>query len=218
MLTWIINWFCATKLWEWLVDKPLALLNFRLKGYTEFPIEKYYEIVDLINADKESSKLPSLYCFVSADKCTLGSFLIRKFTGAVYSHAGIIIPGTYKECTIKHMTSTGFHSDNMIELLKEVDLFSVIKYTFAAQQSYDLCMAKLGTIELNKPEYDEELSLINNKIYCSELVFTVLEKRIIINPQGECIQLRPRLSFGKEVFTPDHVFEDATAVLFKHNT
>lgn len=217
MVAWLINLITRSALWKWMVDKPMAMLNFRLKGYTTFPIEKYWDIVDLINADVATSSIPSIYCFVSADKCTFGSWAIRRFTGAVYSHAGIIVPGDYKTCCIKHMTSTGFHSDNPIELLKEVDLFSVVKYSFPAKQSYDLAMAKLNKIESLNPEYDEALVLSENKIYCSELVFTVLDKRIIITPSGECVQLKPRLSFGKEVFTPDHVFEDATAVLFKHS-
>ena len=218
MVTWLINLITSSAAWKWIVDTPFAKINFRMVSYTSFPIEKYYEIVDLINADVATSTIPAIYCFVSTDRCTLGSWVIRKFTNAVYTHAGIIIPGTYKDCKIKHMTSTGFHSDNPIELLKEVDLFSVVKYCFPAKQSYDLAVSKLAEIELTKPEYDEAITIGGNKLYCSELVFTVLNKRIVVTPLGECVQLRPRLSFGREVFTPDHVFEDATAVLFKHST
>src|SRR5690606_13497222 len=121
MLNKLLTWFLSTKLWVSLARHLVAYFTFRVFGYPKFPMQKYFEILDLMSKDPES-----LYAFVSADKDSLAWKLTNFLTKAQWGHAGFaeIENG---HVIIWHMKAKGLQKWHLLDLLRECDNFAIIK-------------------------------------------------------------------------------------------
>jgi len=209
----IISFFMESRPWVWLLRKVISVLHFRLIGYPKYKIEKYYQIRNILRDNLDTKKI---YGFVSKDSQSLSYIFNRIFTGAKWSHAGVVQLLEDGEVGIVHMLGNGMNFDYLIELLKECDEFKLLELPFdeEEQSTAKSRLEKLITVS-NQIDYDfgfsishEALDYVEGKIsikntskrlklYCSELCWVLGVK------EGNEFALRKIQ--GKEVFEPDDV-------------
>ena len=216
LLDWFFRWFSRTALWLWFSKNIVGKLNLRIWGYTKFPMEKYFEIVDkILDSEREA---PGIYCFVSCDPSAFSGWLIRNVTRSVTSHAGVFHSVVdYHECRINHMTSKGFLNDHFLSLLREVDYLGVVKYEFWDEETRDRAYERLAKLRMIAPTYDFQQELSSkNKVYCSELIFLMLDKIPYLNSIREEVYVHSHEEFSRQVFEPDDVWQQATEIIWKN--
>lgn len=193
-----LEWLDGTKLWEDFFE-TLNLYNVRFKGYPAFEMSDYFKIVD-------RSSYKNHYVFLSTDSKSLSSIVIK---GAVksarkeegfFSHAGLVFFKGDRHTSILHVRDVGFVEQPLIDFLKTVDYFCVIKLP-TKPESDDNIQQRIDDLRKRAKQitYDWEQSLENdmNKLYCSELIYNLL-KDYVTDPD-----FKPRKILGRYVFDPD---------------
>lgn len=200
------SWFSRTKLWLWFARNIVGHLNFRLFGYPNFPMSKYQKIIDAIKRSEESGYF--LYAFVSCDSKSLAAYLIRWVSQGYYSHAGIInypVPDQ-----IVHMRGDGVQQDLLLDLLKEIDNFAIVRYPIS-KENLDKANLRIKDVIDSQIPYDYQQEIDSNKLYCSELVWTVGDDLV------ELSGFDPNTELGRQVFDPDRVYQ-LGQVIFEHRS
>ena len=207
-----------TRIWVWFCKKVLANLTFRVWGYTEFPIEKYFEIVRAIRESEKES--PGIYAFCCSDPKSFAGILITGLLDAKFSHAGLINPNTIFDedhFNIYHMKGKGFVEWNLLQLLKEIDVLSIVKYEFETKEKRDYVVARIEAIKEMSPKYDFQQELESKKvIYCSEYVYLALEDTEYLSKEGSLTEIKSNVDFDRKTFEPDDVEDQATKALWSN--
>ena len=226
MLNRFLAWFVSTKMWIAFARHWMGHFTFRVFGYTKFPLEKYFEILNIFNQQQDG-----LYGFVSADTSSLSFIAERAFTKCKYAHAGFI----RKEgdhLFAWHMKGDGLNHWHLLKILHECDRFALLKLPIVGETNIAIAKSRLDAI-LTDPLVDynysfamptdvlnwltkgealtseEKDSLQNLKMYCSEMVY-IVGVGLASNPKF--IQ---QWTYGRKVFEPDHLY-DASEILFEH--
>jgi hypothetical protein len=193
MLKWLFKFVVTTKFWDWFLSHPMAHFKMRLIDYPSFPMSKYHDIVKIME------ERPGFYVFVGTDKASFSIKVNHLASGAEWAHAGIVLPGTNPP-QILHSIVTGVCTWDLLDYLREVDNFALIKITpkdevAAAEVTNRLEWMLQHAIGM---PYDNGFDLGNRKaFYCSELVYTVFEGQV--NDPN----FNPELIAEMPFFTPD---------------
>ena len=199
-----LRWLTYTRFWVWLCVNVLGKVKLRWKGYPEFPIEKYDEILTLIQKDKKLNG-PGVYVFVSCDTKSLSSIAIRIASRAFWSHAGFV--------TGKHvleMLSPGLTYRHLLCALKESDYFAVGRVEMSSEaESYIFSRQRELIRDREQIKYDFQQFLGGPHKYCSELVYEEC-KRYATNPN-----FKPHMEYGRMVFEPDDLYR-SMRIIFEY--
>jgi hypothetical protein len=209
MLHWIFDKFSKTALWRWFAGRYIGGLTFRLMGYPKFPMEDFFDLVDLMSKYKNT-----VFCFTSSDYDSLASILIRKVTKAGrFSHAGVIYPGMARGTRALHMEGQGPICKHLLDQLRQIDYLGVVAVPMSPE-NYRTAVTRMEEIIHNKDryQYDYEQRLTNapSKLYCSEMVYRILDG-LVDDPD-----LRARNLLGRMVFDPDQVLKIGKLIYTNH--
>ena len=194
----LLQWFLKTNTWK-IFGKICAVTNLRPFGYTYFPIDDYFKIVDKAEPDH-------YYIFLSTDTRTISAILIKWLVGTtdvsgLFSHGGLINFNGDRNTTIMHVNHAGFRNQSLLAHLKEVDYFAVIKIP-VKDGSDEVIKERITAIKNRAPqiEYDWAESLGNdeNKIYCTEMLYLIF-KDLVDNPNFEPREILHNLYFDPDV-------------------
>jgi len=226
MIKSIFKWFTNTHVWLFIARHYIAHFTFRTFGYPKFPMSRYLEIKKILEEDNGKS----LFAFVSADKSSLAWKLTNLMTKAKWGHAGFVLLDENKEPIIWHMKGSGITKWHLLDIVREVDDFAVIKMSIP-EAAIDEAKARLNKI-ISAPtvKYDYQLELNpafinwllsgseslpegekNLKLYCSEFVY-VVGYGLVDDPD-----FKERSSYGLKSFEPDNVFA-CGEVVFQHRS
>lgn len=206
----LLRWFGRSKLWKWFAQNVVAHFTFRVMSYPSFPMEDFFDLVDLLGKGGKQT----IYCFASSDHASLASVMIRKVTGSgVFSHAGILLPGTARGTHTLHMLGEGPECYHLLELLRQLDYFAVVAVDLNLGD-YREARKRIQHILNNKEkfqyDYAQELHNGGNKLYCSEMVYAVLQGLV------EDPDFKARRLLGRKVFDPDQVLKIGRLVYTNH--
>lgn len=194
MLKWVFQLLVQTKLWDWFLSHPMAHLKLRLIDYPSFPMSKYHEICEILNKDPEG-----FYVFVGSDSASFSMKVNHLASGAEWAHAGVVLPGANPP-RILHSIVTGVCTWDLLDYLREVDNFALIRITPKDEQASKEVSGRLEWMlqhGIGTP-YDNGFDLGNRKaLYCSELVYFVFEGQV--NDPN----FNPELIAEMPFFTPD---------------
>ena len=198
MLNKIFKWFSRTRVWLWFARNVMAHFTFRIMGYPSFPVEKFFDLVDLMRKSKNK-----IYCFASTDHASLASWLIRNATGGgQFSHAGLILPGTPRGTKVLHMMGAGVVEIHALSLLREIDYLAIVEVELTPE-GYKQAYRKIQYIQNHKSkfeyDYQQELQNGGHKLYCSEMIYAVLDG-LVDDPD-----FKARNLLGRKVFPPDRL-------------
>ncbi len=204
----LLAWLVKTNIWRWFAGKYIGHFTLRTFGYPSFPMEDFFDIVDITNAKN------TVYGFVSTDTKSLSSMLIRRVTSnGKFSHAGLILPGAPREFMILHMLGKGLIHQHILGLLRQIDLLAVIAVELSPD-NYKIYQDRLSNImkhrDLFKYDYEQNLDNDERLLYCSELFFDLLDG-LIDDPD-----FKTREIFGRKVFTPDQVAKIGKVIYTNH--
>lgn len=199
--------------WIWFLRRIVGVFKVRLIGYPKYPMENYYKIRRIIRDSPDKKKL---YGFVFRDSQSLSYMFNHFFTGAEWSHAGVVTLLDDGEVGVVHMLGTGMNFDYLIELLKECDEFKLLELPFdeKEQTTAKYRLEKLISIS-TQIDYDYGFTISSDardfvedkieltdpkqriKLYCSELVW------VLGVDDGNKFAVRKIQ--GRDVFEPDDV-------------
>lgn len=213
----LLGKFLSTKMWRKFAAHWLAFFTFRVFGWPKLPKSRYFAIKAAAETVKGKC---GILAFVSVDRFILNYKINHLLTKCKWGHAGYVYFGADGELRIKHMLNTGLNDDYLLDLLGEVDGFSLLWIPIKDGESYDKVMRriqKLDDAEL-KVQYDYALSLERDvldwldddakqitagskqfKLYCSEYVYAIA-KGLAVK------EFSPKLFAGREVFEPDALY------------
>lgn len=208
--TWIINRMNRTRAWEFFF-KRLNIYNVRFKGYPAFKMSDYFRIIDRSIPDEN-------YVFLSTDSKSLGSIAVKKAIRnskhpVYFSHAGLLFFNGDRNTSIMHVTSAGLIEQLLIDFLKQVDYFCVIRIPAKPENQTDInerIQHFRNIAHLIKYDWEEQLDNDPNLIYCSELVYDVY-KDLVISPN-----LKPRKILGRYVFDPNILMDCGEIIYCDH--
>lgn len=206
----LLNRIDRTKAWE-LFFKRLNKYNIRLKGYPAFEMSDYFKIVDKAEPGNQ-------YIFLSTDSKSISSIAIKKavkFNGkpGYFSHAGLIFLNGDRKTSIMHIMEAGLIEQPLIDFLKQVDYFCVIKLPVDKKDELMIeNRIKLMRNRSNLIKYDWEEQLDNgeNLLYCSELIY-VIYKDLVNTPN-----FKPRKILGRYIFDPNLLLECGEIIYNNH--
>jgi len=192
MINKFLTWFGRSDFW-WFVSKNIvAKVSF---GKPTFPWRR--ELPKILETIRRNDEPNAIFVFTLCHTKSLPAILIRLFDSR-WTHAGFIYPiGTVKE-----MTANDFKERPLEEIIKETDYFAVIKYSIKDLDSFDLFV----NTKMRQGKYDFSQELDNGAMfYCSEAVYLGLQA-------GGLQGLTPHMSWGRNVFSPDDVFNQGQIV------
>jgi hypothetical protein len=209
-----LNWFLKTPFWK-AIGKFCATHNLRFLGYPIFAIDDYFKIVDCLDSNK-------YYAFLSTDTKTISSILIKGSVAltskdiqyGLFSHAGLIIPGTDRTTKVMHVNHSGFQYQSLLAHLKEIDYLAIIELPVI--ENCKACInERIATIKSHAEQivYDWECNLDTNDlvhIYCSEMLYFLFQD--VINDPN----FKPKLISGKLYFDPDILIKVGKLVYTNH--
>lgn len=206
----LLNRLDKTKAWE-LFFKRLNIYNFRFKGYPAFKMSDYFRIIDRSDPYHH-------YVFLSTDSKSLSSILIKsvirlKENPAHFSHAGILFFNGDRKTSILHITAAGLVEQPLLDFLKQVDYFCVIK--LPVKKADDITVSdRIEHIrrraDLIKYDWEEQLDNGENLLYCSELVYEIFKDTITGS------EFKPRKILGRYVFDPNLLLNCGEIVYCNH--
>jgi hypothetical protein len=196
---WLFNVISKTALWVWFSKRILSKWTLRFMGYPESALPKYSEIGKVL-----STRQPlDVFAFTSCDRATPVAKLIKLITGDRFSHAGIILNAT----TVYDSRSDGVRFRNLLAMIGQSDDFAISKFTFKSiehRKEYERDIERY----CGRP-YDFTQELGGKSLYCSELVYVLLQGRVE-QP------LETRFFHGQRGFSPGDVYNSGE-VVFDHN-
>jgi hypothetical protein len=208
LLNKIVAWFTRTRFWVWFAEKYIGHFTFRTMGYTKFPIERYFEMVDAIAE-------PGFYAFVSTDVDSLASRLIR-FTvgsGAKYSHGGLVFHGGDRHTSVMHMKAKGLKSDHLLRVCHEADYVTLVKVPVPEEKMGEVRRRIAEFVERRKQityDYTQEMNDNDWNIYCSEFYYRIFNG-IVDDPD-----IQPTVIAGRKVFDPNQIVRIGKVVFSNH--
>lgn len=199
------KWFITTRAWRWIAGNIIAHFTFRVMGYTEFPMQDYFKMIDVIGVSQAARNGRAIYAFSCSDHQSLASILIRLIAGrkgkGKYSHSGVILFGNDRTTQAMHMMGQGLVIEPLLNVLKRVDYFTLVEIALP-QDGYERAQKRIAYIQNNQLgiRYDYAQTLNNGpRIYCSELVYIILREAI------DSINILSKPIWGRRVFDPDAV-------------
>ena len=206
----ILSWIDRTKAWE-LFFKKLNIYNIRFKGYPAFIMSDYFRIID--------SFIPgNHYVFLSTDSKSLSSIAIKRAISCKeypvhFSHAGILFFDGDRNTSIMHVTAAGLIEQPLIDFLKQVDYFCLIRLPVDKKEDNSVInrIKRLrNRADLIKYDWEEQLDNGENLLYCSELVYEIF-KDLVNSPH-----FKPRMILGRFVFDPNQLLNCGEIVYCNH--
>jgi len=207
MLNLIFTIISRTPFWIWVCNKILAVYTTRIKGHTEFPIEKYEDVLQAIEQFKADHK-HCAFVFVLSDTKSLAALVINKI-GSIWTHAGVFCENHHYTLEMK---GCGMIKRHLLNSLHECDNFAVLAYTVDDATRY---YQELEIIELNKSEYhydfEQNITSNNKLLYCSEFIYNLM----VVEDHAINDMIEPSNFYGRDVFSPDDVYKWGT-VVYEH--
>jgi hypothetical protein len=206
----LLSWIDRTKAWE-LFFKKLNIYNIRFKGYPAFIMSDYFRIID--------SSIPgNHYVFLSTDSKSLSSIAIKRAISSKeytvhFSHAGILFFDGDRNTSIMHVTAAGLIEQPLIDFLKQVDYFCMIRLPVDKKVDNTIInrIKRLrNRADLIKYDWEERLDNGENLLYCSELVYEIY-KDVVDSPN-----FKPREILGRLVFDPNLLLNCGEIVYCNH--
>lgn len=206
----LLNWMDKTRAWE-LFFKRLNVYNIRFKGYPAFVMSDYFKIID-------RAETGSHYVFLSTDSKSLSSIAIKKAIRCKdfpihFSHAGILFFDGERNTSIMHVTAAGLIEQPLINFLKQVDYFCVIRLPVDKQHdtAIENRIKRLrNRADQIKYDWEERLDNGENLLYCSELVYEVF-KDLVNSPN-----FKPRMVLGRNIFDPNLLMNCGEVIYNNH--
>jgi hypothetical protein len=196
MFKFLFNFVVSTKFWDWFLSHPMAHFKLRLLDYPKFPMSKYHEIVKILEEQ------PGFYVFVGSDMSSFSMKVNHLASGAEWAHAGLILPFKKGEpVRILHSIVTGVCTWDLLDYLREVDNFALIRVNVMPEHEQDAKLAvEDAVVKYSGLPYDNDFNLGDKKsLYCSELVYSVFEGFV----DSPCFD--PSMIAEMPFFTPDDV-------------
>jgi len=205
MLNKIFKYISKTRFWIWFAKTFISNFTFRIFGYPEFPMEKHKFIYGAIKNSLKFTKLSKdkdyIFAFVSRDTKSLAYKIIGFFSD--WTHAGIMnFPDIENIC---HMQKDGIKTTYLLDLLKTVDNFAVIRYEIN-KENLNIAHKRIRNAFKNNIQYDYGQEINFDKFYCSELIW-YYGKELVLNKNFKLKEIK-----GRKVFTPDDVFESGEII------
>jgi hypothetical protein len=198
MIRFLFKFITKTKFWDWFLSHPMAHLKLRLWDYPKFPMEKYHEIVKILD------EKPGFYVFVGSDMSSFSMKVNNLASGAKWAHAGLILPRKAGEpVQILHSIVTGVCIWDLLDYLREVDNFALIRVDVPEENIIGVeSMIRYAEVYYIGIPYDNSFDLGDKKaLYCSELVYNIFEGFV----DKPCFD--PELIAEMPFFTPDDTHE-----------
>jgi hypothetical protein len=204
----LVHWFAESSLFKWISKHIIAHLHFRLMGYPKLPIGVYNSIdggkglADIVNENQHA-----VLFWSSSDSKSLASILIRWVTRSRFSHSGFVFMNEGKP-TILHMKGKGLLMQDFLEILTEVDTFILKKVETKHIHLYARKIEELKS-QVLKIKYDYAQKLGGKDMYCSELVWHVLNDL----PDAPGIVIGRYL--GRDAYSPEDVAKTGETLFSK---
>lgn len=220
-----------TEPYRWFARKVLAHFTFRVLGYPEFSLDKYWVLLEKIKEQNSKSEL-GIFVYLAVDRMALSYLAQKMFTDCEWGHTGILELSDTQPITTISMTSTGYTKRSLLEyLIKTTDNFAVGFLPLKNKDAVDEAWRRIKKLEdaaKNGVEYDfgiqldketvEWIAKTDNspcpqpiKLYCSEMVWLVTNGLI-----RDDIELKPKWFADRTIIEPDdiaHVLSDN--IIFK---
>ena len=208
----IVEWFLTTNFWVKIARHHIAYFTFRTFGYPKFPMERYFEILKILqdNPDKR-------YGFVAADKDSLSWKLTHMMTKAKWGHAGVLYLEN-DQVRASHMKGDGLNDWHVLDILRESDKFAVLELGLSgnSRNAYDRRFEFARTSAKASLKYDFTMSLSTHVfgwlddgglhdadksyvLYCSEYLYALCEG---LSPSIKAEEFNGRL-----LFEPDDAYK-----------
>lgn len=205
-----LNWVDKTKAWE-LFFKKMNIYNLRFKGYPAFVMSDYFRITDRSDPDGH-------YVFLSTDSKSLSSIAIKRAIKSKdfpvhFSHSGLIFPDGDRNTSIMHVTSAGLIEQPLLDFLKQVDYFCVIKLSIDKKNDNTVTnRIKIlrNRSDLIKYDWEERLDNGENLLYCSEMVYEIFKGLV------NSTHFKPRKVMGRYIFDPNQLLSCGEIVYNNH--
>lgn len=213
MINAFLRWFSRTRLFLWFCRVVLANVNLRFWRYPKLPIaDTYFQLVDILAKEPQG---PYLYAFVSCDTRSLSGMMVRWVTKSDWSHAGIVaVTSNSYDVRLHHMMGEGLLNWHVLTLLKELDRFALLRFDLTSEDSLEVAKKRLQEIIAENPPYDFQQEVeTKNKLYCSELVYRVLED-LPYRRNGELVKLAPHEELERLIVEPADIKKAASQVLY----
>lgn len=200
-----LQWFDETHVWKWFARNVMAHLTFRIFGYTEFDFDRWPELANVLM--EASADRAHVYAFVSADKASLASVVIRFVSKSQWSHAGWLMKDEHGNHIAVHMKGKGLIVQQLFNVLRESDDFAVVRIPV---RSSSAVLGKINHYAKNpstvRYDFEQELEdaaspLEVEDIYCSELVWVCAKDEA---------NLKTSTVLGRQAFSPDDVARSGT--------
>lgn len=188
-----------TRLWVWFSKNILSKWTLRLSGYPKTALNQYPQVCKVI-AERQPLHV---FAFASCDRKTPIAMLIKLITGDRFSHAGLVLNNQ----TICDSRASGVACRSLLELIGQSDDFAIMRFNFKSaehKKEFERDLAR----SIGK-SYDFTQELGGDSLYCSELVYTLLQGRVHE-------ELEIRFFHGQRGFSPGDVFKSGE-VVFDHN-
>jgi hypothetical protein len=195
----ILRWFMKTKTWEWLSGRVLNHIRVRIWGEPGFSLD--CDLLDLWRAvgDWYAAGNHGVVAFACADHSALTSKLVRFVTGGKYSHAGMLAySDNFADFYAIHMMAPGMLHEHAAQALRHEDAVVAVAFPMTATEE-ELAGGRMRVFLAHREtlRYDFEQRLDgDSRLYCSELVYRVLEG---------LVPLKPSHVADREAFSPDDV-------------
>ena len=206
MLAWLLNWFSETQLWRWFARDVIGHFTTRIWGYPSFPMSNFH----LIRLAMERDTSPGVFVFSSCDTRSIAGILIRWVTGGKFSHSGVLHLDSTCGIPALHIQASGLTHGCFLDVLRQVDVVSVVKYDMT-EGNLALASKRMRDIldRGDSIKYAFPQKLGGNDLYCSELVYLVLEGL------AGAHALQPSNVLGRKAFSPDDAIKYGRPI-FEH--
>lgn len=197
----IVDWFTSTRTWAWFCARILSPFNLRLFGYPSFPIERYFE---MINVSREwLANNSGIILFVSRDRHALTTILLRQFGDATWPHIGVLCVDDYRSSRVVHMQAKGLINQHPLCLLRDIDDLLLVAIPLGKDAAC-LAQERIAQAIQNGLPYDFSFSLGGNRVYCSEFVFDVVLAKLT--------SVKPVIDAGRKVYQPAQALDVGTVI------
>lgn len=198
-----VGWLDETWAWHWFARNVLAAhLTVRFSGYPAFDFSRYEELLDVLS--KARADQGAVYAWVSCDRKSLASILIRAVSKSRWSHAGWMLLGSENGLDrAVHMMGNGMNVDPLLRVLRESDDFALVRFPTPWRKLIEARIREYANSSPGRVRYDFEQELSSeaspveaDDIYCSELIWMCGRPELL---------LQPSRVLGRLCFSPDDV-------------
>ena len=215
---WFFKWIINTNVYVFFTRKILPYLNFRLWGYPNCSMMRYFPVRDVLRDPANKDKI---YVFVGVDRMSLSFIAQHLLTSNKWSHTGFLYLDSNNEVRMRHVIAKGYEDWSFLSYLREIDYFEIYELSVPFQNRWKV-MKRIETIANHNTsiDYDFNFDLSEDTLtaldsgdlqgklllYCSEFIY-------LVGAGLTYPDLKTHFTYGRKTFEPDDVSKYCIPVL-----